>query len=219
MYATQNEMKLNLRKTKFMMFNACQTIDFLPTLNIEGQAIELVEEIKILGVVISSDLKFSKNTEYMVQRAFKRLWMLRRLKTLGASYAQLIDVYEKQIRSILELAVPAWHSCLTLADKLDIERVQRAALQVIFGPKYSSYSSACELAGLNTLEVRRNKLCKKFAYKAVKHPKHSRWFKVNDHVTNTRQKQPTFCPVISRTSRFDNSPISYMTKLLNKQEP
>ena len=122
----------------------------------------------------------------------------------------------EQIRSVLELAVPAWHSCLTLTDRNNIERVQRAALQVIFGSKFNSYSSACELAGLSTLEERRNKLCRKFALKAAKHPNHSKWFKINEHVGNTRQKQPPYCPVISRTTRFENSPISYITKLLNK---
>ena len=43
------------------------------------------------------------------------------------------------------------------------------------------------------------------------------WFKENQFRTNTRQKQPKFRPVISRTWRFNNSPISYLTGLLNKK--
>ena len=50
--------------------------------------------------------------------------MLKRLKNLGAQEEQLIDVYIKQIRSVLELAVPVWHSSLTLANRSSIERVQ-----------------------------------------------------------------------------------------------
>ena len=46
---------------------------------------------------------------------------------------QRIDVYIKQVRSVMELAVPVWHSSLTLADKVAIERVQKAALQLILG--------------------------------------------------------------------------------------
>ena len=175
----------------------------------------MLEEMKILGVVITSDLSFSRNTEYIVKRAFKRIWMLRRLKNLGANHSQLIDVYIKQIRSVLELAVPVWHSSLTVADKLSIERVQKAALQVIFGQDYKSYSSACEVANLLTLDQRRQNLCKKFSLKAVNNPKHTKWFKVNTKVSKTRQQQPLFCPVVSRTTRFEKSPISYLTKLLN----
>ena len=103
--------------------------------------------MKLLGLIITSDLKFSKNTDYIVKKAFKRIWMLKRLKNLGASDDQLIDVYLKQIRSVLELAVPAWHSSLTISDALSIERVQKAALQVVLGPHYSSYRSALESAG------------------------------------------------------------------------
>ena len=49
------------------------------------------------------------------------------LKQLGASDKQLVEVYIKQARRVLELAVPVWHSSLTVADKLNIERVQKAA--------------------------------------------------------------------------------------------
>ena len=216
-YAKTNEMKLNLEKTKFMIFNSCSSIDFMPTFSIGGTEINLVEEMKLLGLIITSDLKFSKNTDYIVKKAFKRIWMLKRLKNLGAANDQLIDVYLKQIRSVLELAVPAWHPSLTLSDTSSIERVQKAALQVVLGPQYTSYRSALEYTGLLTLEERRENLCKRFAVKASKNSKHKEWFKINNKVTNTRQKQPFYCPVISRTKRFDNSPISYLTKLLNKK--
>ena len=85
-------MKINVSKTKFMVFNTCKNMDFLPTTIIDGEQINLVEEMKILGVIISSDLKFTKNTEYIVKRAFKRIRILRRLKNLGANQSQLLDI-------------------------------------------------------------------------------------------------------------------------------
>ena len=112
--------------------------------------------------------------------------------------------------------MPAWHPGLTLSDAVDIERVQKASLQIILGPKYTSYRSALIQIGLDTLEDRRILLCKKFGGKAVKDNKHTKWFKPNDRVTITRQEQPKFCPVVARTRRFENSPISYLTMLLNK---
>ena len=90
--------------------------------------------MRILCVVIRSDMKWSSNSEHIVVKAFHRLWVLRRLKTLGASNHDLLDVYIKQVRSILELAVPDWHSGLTLGETADIERVQRAALQILLLP-------------------------------------------------------------------------------------
>ena len=108
------------------------------------------------------------------------------------------------------------HSGLTVSDTMDIERVQRAALCIILGDNYRGYSSALKTLRLESLAVRREALCLNFGKKAVKHPKHSNWFKLNKNVRITRQAKPKFCPVLARTKRFQDSPISYLTQLLNK---
>ena len=106
-YAKDNDMKLNHQKSKVMFFNPCTSVDFTPDLRLEKNPLEVVEKLKILGVIIQSDLKWKLNTEYIVRKANSRLWVLRRLKNLGASINDLIDVYQKQVRSVMELAVPA----------------------------------------------------------------------------------------------------------------
>ena len=45
----------------------------------------------------------------------------------------ILDVYLKEVRSVVELAVPAWHIGLTLRQSADIERVQRVAVYIILG--------------------------------------------------------------------------------------
>jgi hypothetical protein len=59
--------------------------------------------------------------------------MMRRLKVLGANQKQLIDVYEKHVRSLLELAVPAWQGSITQSERIEIERVQKAAFHIARG--------------------------------------------------------------------------------------
>ena len=215
-YAEVNEIKLNFKKNKLMLFNTGKNLDFMPSIEIDHNEIELVEEMRILGLIIRSDLKWTSNTEQITIKAFKRLWVLRRLKALGASQSRLLDVYCKQVRSVMELAVPAWHPGLTVSDALDIERVQKASLQIILGTSYTGYAAALDYFELDTLEGRRVALCEKFGKKAAKNDKHCNWFKPNRKKTVTRQTQPKFCPVASRTRRFDKSPLSYLTKLLNK---
>ena len=124
-------------------------------------------------MVIRSDLSRGPNTEYMVKRANKKLWCLRRLKKLGAETPDLIDVYVKQIKSLLEFAVVVWHPSLTNEDRLKIERVQKSALCIILGQNYKSYRSALKHLHTESLFSRRNKLCKKFARKSLKHTKYS----------------------------------------------
>ena len=123
----------------------------------------------------------------------------------------------KQVRSILEYAAPVCHSSISGEDRLKIERVQKSALHIILGESYQSYRFALKFCKLETLFERRRKLTYRFAKKQEKSPKFSQWFKPNTKVTVTRQIQPKYCPVFSRTSRFERSPVSYFTSLLNSE--
>ena len=125
-------------------------------------------------------------------------------------------MYEKQVRCILEYAVPVWHPALTGKDRLRIERVQKSALNIILGDKYKSYRSALKLCKMETLFMRRQSLCGKFAKKSKETPKFSTWFKPNQKKTNSRSTKTQFCNVRARTERYKRSPISFMTELLNK---
>ena len=215
-YASDNEMKINQKKTKLMLFNPCTSVDFMPDFQLGENELEVVEEMRLLGVIIRSDLKWTANTEYIVKRAYKKLWVMKRLKELGADQDQLVDVYIKQIRSVLELAVPAWHGAITQAERMDIERVQKAALHIVLGQEYISYKNALKHLNLDSLEKRREKLCLKFGEKAEKHSKFKNWFKLNKPNVNTRQDQTKYCEMIANKDRYKKSPISYLTTLLNK---
>ena len=115
----------------------------------------IVSQTKLLGLVITNDLKWALNTTYLVKKAYKRLWMLRRLKNLGANQKSLCEVYMKQIRCVLEMAVPAWNGSITLREKVQIERVQKCAFHIILGDSYNSYENALDHLNLETLEERR----------------------------------------------------------------
>ena len=137
----------------------------------------MVDEIRLLGLIIRSDLKWISNTANIVAKANKRLWILRRLSNLGAKHIDLIEIYTKQIRSVLELAVPAWQGGLSQAEKRAIERVQRCACNIILGSEYQSYSSALRTLGLETLEFWRLKRKMIFSLKSEKDLKLKKWFK------------------------------------------
>ena len=132
-FASSKFFKIKEKKTNLMIFNFCRTNDFPPELVIDGfnEKLEVVSETKLLGLILTNDLKWGTNTDYICKKAYKKMWTLKMLKVLDVEPLVILDVYLKEIRSILELAVPAWHSGLTQKQEADIERVQRVAVNVI----------------------------------------------------------------------------------------
>ena len=181
--------------------------------NSNEEFLEVVEEFKLLGVIITSNLKWNKN---ITQKGFQRLMMLRRLKQLGASQTELKDIYEKQVRSILEFAAVVWHPGLTKKNTAQIERVQKSAFAIILGQNYISYENALCILNMETLSNRREALSLKLAKKAMEHPHHSTWFEAHGETVNTRAVKMALKTAITRTERLKNSPIPYLTSLLNK---
>ena len=220
LFATNKLLKIKEKKTQVMKFNFTRSHDFPPELNVEGfnDQLEVINETKLLGVVLSNDLKWEANTDYICTRAYKKMWTLRRMKVLDIEPLVMLEVYMKEIRSVLELAVPAWHSGLTLKQTADIERVQRVAVAIILsdcttGKCEYSYDMALVTLELEPLEVRRQKLCQTFARKTLK-SRHTDIFKVNPNQHFTRHK-PEFAENMCNTRRYYNSPINYLTRILN----
>ena len=131
-FSNLNKMKLNKNKTQVMLFNKSRKWDFPPELKFsDGSQLEVVSEIKLVGVLLSDDLSWHKNTLYICEKARLKLWILRRMVTLDSDQEQLYDVYCKEIRSILEYGVPVWHPGLTQNDSMTIERIQKVAFKMI----------------------------------------------------------------------------------------
>ena len=187
----------------------------MPEFTLDNNLIEVVDEIRCLGLLVRSDLKWISNTRSIVNKAYKKLWIVRRLKNLGAQTVDLVDVYEKQVRSVLEFGTPVWHPGITQSETIDIERVQKTFCKIVLGFHYESYKSALQTLSLESLSSRRETLCLNFALKAEKHEKFKHWFKPYEKTCITRLKPPKYVPVYSTHARFGNSPLSYLTKLLN----
>ena len=174
-FASNKLLKIKEKKTCIMKFNFSRTQDFPPELDIKGfkNQVEVINETKLLGIIITNNLKWAGNTNYLCKKAYKNMWRLRRMKVLDVDPSVMLDVYVKEIRSILELAVPAWHSGLTVKQSADIERVQRVAVHIILsdsktGKSFFSYYNALDKLELENLWSRRKKLFLPFSKKTLK---------------------------------------------------
>ena len=87
-----NMMKLNKDKTNYMVFSRSDT-EFATRLTLEGQTIDRVEEVEIVGVWLSTWLDWDRNTREVCRRAYARLTMLTKLKYVGVPKEDLINIY------------------------------------------------------------------------------------------------------------------------------
>ena len=139
----------------------------------------IILKLKLLGTIITSDMKWCSNTKKLGAKCYQIMWMLRNLKRNGADQEQLIKTYFQQVRSIAEMVCPVWSAGVTMQEINAIDRIQKTALAIILGGSYTTYKEALTLLKIDTLETRRSQLCLKFALKPVKNPKFSSWFAPN----------------------------------------
>ena len=164
--------------------------------------------------MISSNLKWRNNTTYICSKARRKLWLLRRLQPLGFSSMELFDVYTKEVRSLLEYAVPVWHPAISKKEASEIESIQKLAFRMILGQSYVSYANACALFSTDTLNQRRQKICHKFAIKNIN--SENCLFSLASVNHNLRNRRRLVKEYKCRTTRFKKSSLPYLAKLANK---
>ena len=63
-FTVNNIMKINSSKSKIMIFNKSRNYDFPPEYSFkDGQNLEVLEDTKLLGIQLSTDLRWSSNTQ------------------------------------------------------------------------------------------------------------------------------------------------------------
>ena len=214
--AKENLVEMNEAKCNYMVFSRSHS-DFATRLNINNVFMERTSDVKLLGVWLSDDLSWSRNCKEMSIKAYSRLTMLTKLKYIGTSVEDLLDIYILYIRSVLEYCSVAFHSSLTDADIRKLEGVQKTCLRVILGEMYVGYEAALEMCGLESLSTRREIRCLSFSQKCVRHPKNKRLFPLNTRTFGQAQNtKETFLVNWARTDAYRNSAIPYCQRLLNQ---
>ena len=217
-FTSKNKMKINFKKTKVIPFNPTKKFDFLPQLNFPDCApLEVIYETRLLGVTISSNLSWSAHVHDITKRGTKKLWVLIRFKTLGGSQAQLLKVYQTRVRSTLEFAAPVFHSGLTQEQSSQIEMVQKKAFAIILGKTYKSYESALASLSQERLDSRRENLSHKFALKCSQSHQHKYIFPPNPNFRPNMRNPKPFLEHQCRSSRYFNSPVPSLARLLNRR--
>ena len=218
-WTINQKMQINEKKTHTMIFNFTEKYQFSTRLQLNGENVQVINHTKLLGTIISDDLKWDLNTQNIIKKGNARLQLLRKAAGFSPPIEDLKTIYFSFIRSLLEQSATVWHSAITQENSSDIERVQKSACRIILQEKYTGYKNALNRLEIESLAERRENLCLNFALKCTKNKKTVDMFpKVNrKHSMKTRNPE-VYKVQFANTERLKKSPIIYMQKLLNDNE-
>ena len=215
-WSESNHFRLHEKKCKELRIDFKKHRSVFPPIQVNGKPLELVEEAKLLGLTITSTLKWNKHVNNIISKSSKRIYLLVQLKRAKVPNKEIVNFYTICIRPILEYASTVFHYSLPKYLSDELERVQKRALRIVYPSKH--YNEALSESGLATLYARRHAACVKLFNQILDDPNH----KLNELVPrsvsplsyNLRKKKnfliPKFC-----TDRFRNSFI--VNSCLNEQ--
>ena len=138
---------MNESKCKELRISFTKSENTLELVAINNTNIEVVPSAKLLGVMISNDLKWNVHVEMICKKVAVRLYFLRQLKRTKLPANDLLSFYTTCIRPIFHTALPQY-----LSDQL--EHLQKRALRII-STNDLSYRQALEVFNTPTLYDRR----------------------------------------------------------------
>ena len=119
--SNQNKFQLNESKCKELRISfAKSAADFAPIV-INGKAIEVVSTVKLLGLNISSDLRWNCHVAEISKKVASRLYFLKQLKRANIPTKDLLIFYRTCIRSVMEYACPVFHNALPAYLSVELE--------------------------------------------------------------------------------------------------
>ena len=218
-WTNEHKMVINAKKTKAMMFNFTHNHQFTTRLQLQGQNIEVVEEMKILGTIVKNNLSWDENCQNLIRKVNARMQLLRTILTFGASNEEMVHLWIIFCRSVLEQSCVLWHNSLTAENTDDLERTQKSFAKLVLKGKYTNYENALIKLNLLNLRERRSELCLKFANDGIKNKKMNDLFPTNqkEHIMQTRDCDK-FEVMFSNTERLKHSSIPSMQTYLNVDE-
>lgn len=105
-WACRNKMTINLSKTKELVFHRPHPSKH--SISPSFSNIELVEDAKLLGVLLSHNLSFEKHLTFVLASCSKRFYLLKNLRDGGMPLCKLSEIFCSLVVSRVSYCVSAW---------------------------------------------------------------------------------------------------------------
>uniref|UniRef100_A0A8C7KSN5 Reverse transcriptase domain-containing protein n=1 Tax=Oncorhynchus kisutch TaxID=8019 RepID=A0A8C7KSN5_ONCKI len=155
-WCQENNLTLNVNKTKEMIVDFRKQQREHPPIHIDGTVVERVVSFKFLGVHITGKLNWSTHTESVVKKAQQHRFNHRRLKKFGLSPKALTNFDRCPIESILSGCITAWYgNCSAPTTARGLQRVVRSAQRITGGKLpalQDTYTTRCHRKAIKIIK-------------------------------------------------------------------
>ena len=196
-WCDENNLELNVDKTKEMIVDFRKVKTEIAPLEINGRPVEQVSRFKFLGTIISDSLKWDDHCSSILSKAQQRMYFLRKLKKFRLNQDILTQFYRAVVESVLTFSIIVWYGSASKSDKEKLQRVVSTAEKII----------GCSLPSLETIYKDR---VKKRAAKIVKDQSHPANYLFEELPSGRRYRT-----IKAKTERFRKSFYPSATSLLN----
>jgi hypothetical protein len=174
--------------------------------------------MKILGTTFTNDLSWSLNCNIIIKKVNARMQLLRKVWSFGSSQQEMVHLWKVFCLSVLEQSCVLWDSGLTNENVTDLERTQKTFTKLVLEEDYRTYKEALITLGLCSLQDRRKALTLRFIKQSLADGHFTDLFPKRKFQHNMEKRQKEEFQVFrAHTSRYQNSPILTMQKLLNTE--
>ena len=139
-WTVQKKLLVNSKKCFVMKFSRSRMYDFPPEYTIGGSKIlKEKNEMRILGILVQSDLGWNSQINQMVRQASKTIWVIRWMKQWGVDTKTLVNLGTSEGRLLMEMGCPVLHCSLT---------IEKNGLRIVLQDIYICNPEVCEMLGI-----------------------------------------------------------------------
>lgn len=155
-WGLNSKLEFNASKTKAILFTNKRNYRN-PKIEMNGTRIEIVNELKYLGIVLDKKLKFNKHLDYIYDKCVRknqRLSIISR-NTWGLGSETLSLIYKAAIEPIVLYCSPIWAEKLNKTKIKKFRKMQRLiAMRITKAYRTISYESVIVIAGLIPIDIK-----------------------------------------------------------------
>ena len=132
-----NCLKLNVKKTKLLLFNR-EGLKLYIDLEVDGESIEMVFELKFLGITLDAELSFGPQFRILYDKLLKSCFVIKHLSRILPSFC-VRSLYYAYFYSHLTYCLPVWYPLLNQSSQNSLHVLHKRLIRAVSGAAYRQH--------------------------------------------------------------------------------